>query len=398
MSAQNLLEVTVYTLVLNGRFLRYRDQFEDAIDQLSVARSLLDELAGAAMTSRDQALATVFSDDIGPEIRYCAHELGRTKAYDVDGIVAELAKKHKNTLVEGCDALVAKFKSEVSPGVSKGQLEPLMWEGEPVPVRSPELVDVLLKVQEAKKKLEVVESKAGRSDKGATAYDAILLALSDAEEVSRKLAEAQQVNFLSLLHNSYSYLCIQSQSSSSAAAIGGRDIHFVHAYVVYQLLSHRIKRDLVLVAALVSHQNPKTAQGQSDDLEPRIYPAIIKLFDTVLQSLNQMRTLSIIDDSADLSPAVESRISFSKAQRCGFLFGPLFRLADYPFFRQMFLSRQIIRGRQEIRRSAHTPPARFHSRPGNELIPPRIVCLSIVLPAYVRGNKTHGERRLLGQP
>src|ERR1700683_30624 len=96
LSADSLLQVTVYTLILNGRFLRYRDDFEDALIQLCVARNLLDELADRASTSRDQALATLFADDIGAEIRYCAHELGRSKAYDVNGIVKELASKHRN--------------------------------------------------------------------------------------------------------------------------------------------------------------------------------------------------------------------------------------------------------------------------------------------------------------
>jgi len=85
-----------------------------------------------------------------------------------------------------------------------------MWEDEPVPVRNPELVDVLLRVQEAEKRLKEAEKleqreeaqggtkkgrvgKGTRSKRGVAAYDAILLALSDAEEVARKLVEVQQV-------------------------------------------------------------------------------------------------------------------------------------------------------------------------------------------------------------
>lgn len=212
LSADSLLQVTIYTLILNGRFLRYRDEFEDALVQLSVARNLLDELADRASTSRDQALATLFADDIGPEIRYCAHELGRSKAYDVDGIVKELGSKHRNEIVEGCDALIAKLKKE---GEASGKAEvrkklgTIVWEDQPVPVRNPELVDVLLKVQEAENKLGAEKGAQGKGDKGkkketagsgskkgVAAYDAILLALSDAEDVARKLVETQQVCFL----------------------------------------------------------------------------------------------------------------------------------------------------------------------------------------------------------
>jgi signal recognition particle subunit SRP68 len=203
------LHTTIYTLIMNGRFLRYRDDFEDALIQLCVARGLLTELASRATTSRDQALATLFSDEIGPEIRHCAHELGRSKAYDVDNIVAELAAKHRNEIVEGCDALLKKLEQEgqaAGNAETRKRLQTLMWEDQPVPVRNPELVDVLLRVQDAEARLaggsgsqtHAVKGTPRRglgasSKKSVAAYDAILLALSDAEEVARKLAEAQQV-------------------------------------------------------------------------------------------------------------------------------------------------------------------------------------------------------------
>ncbi|KAJ7139488.1 hypothetical protein C8R44DRAFT_764609 [Mycena epipterygia] len=312
LSAENLLQVTIYTLILNGRFLRYRDEFEDALIQLSVARGLLDELAAYAPTSRDQALATLFSDDVGPEIRYCAHELGRTKAYDIDGIVAEIAGKHRNHIVDGCDTIIEKLKSEgdaAGKGASRKKLAELTWEGQPVPVRNPELVDVLLRVQEAEHRLDAFEQgeskKAGTSKKGVAAYDAILLALSDAEDVARKLVEAQQL----------------SGSSSSSTPGGARDTHFVHAYIVYQLLSRRIQRDLLLVSALLTSGGPqvRTQKTNPEQIDGRLFPAVVKLLDTVLQSLNQMRALSVVDDSPDLASAVEARLSFTKARRCLFL-------------------------------------------------------------------------------
>lgn len=322
LSAEGLMQITIYTLILNGRFLRYRDNFEDAVIQLSVARHLLDELADRAATSRDQALATVFADEIGPEIRYCAHELGRERAYDVDAIAAELSGKHRGEIVEGCNALILKFRQEgevAGKGEGRKKLTTLMWEGQPVPVRNPELVDVLLRVQEAEAKItqsrepvraEGVSDKGRKgksgshgSKKGVAAYDAILLALSDAEEVARKLVEAQQ-----------------NSGSSSTSAAGTRDIHFVHAYIVYQLLSRRIQRDLLLVSALLSSHRPQaSAKPKKEHVDARLYPAVVKLLDTVIQGLAQMRNLSIVDESPDLASAVEARLTFTKARRCSYL-------------------------------------------------------------------------------
>ncbi|EKM60486.1 uncharacterized protein PHACADRAFT_246467 [Phanerochaete carnosa HHB-10118-sp] len=330
--ASNLIQATVYTLILNGRFLRYRYNFENALAQLCVARSLLDELASHASTSRDQALAITFADEISPEIRYCAHELGSAKAYDVDAIVAETASAHKNELVDGYDKLLVEVAQENAGGAAEDRkkLKPLLWEDEAVPIRNPELVDVLLKVQEAEEKLHTVsegkpvepledtgkkKSKVGRSHKSkqdVAAYDAILLALSDAEGVARKLVEAQQVS-----------------SGSSTAPAGTRDLQFVYAFVVYQLLARRIQRDLLLISTLLhqsqtsSHRSGEVsiskASASKQQVDSRLFPAVVKLLDTIIQSLTQMRALSIVDDSPDLATAVDARISFSKARRCQYL-------------------------------------------------------------------------------
>jgi signal recognition particle subunit SRP68 len=202
-SASNLLEVHIYVLILTGRFLlRIREEPEPALEHLAVARHLLlDTLARTAQTSRDQALAVQFADEVAPEVRLCAHELGRTRAYDVDTISAELGAKHRGELVVGCEALLKRVDEEAQAEGGKRdarRLAPLIWEGEPVPVRYPELVDALLRVQDAEKKLASSSSSEGvkqGSKKSVAAYDAILLALSDAENVAHKLVEAQQVIF-----------------------------------------------------------------------------------------------------------------------------------------------------------------------------------------------------------
>lgn len=106
---------------------------------------------------------------------------------------------------------------------------------------------------------------------------------------------------------------------SSAAASGSRDIHFVHAYIVYQLLSRRIQRDLLLTSVLLASQsNTKDTSKRTvkpEQVDTRLYPAVVKLLETVVQSLDQMRTLSIVDDSPDLASAVEARLTFTKARR-----------------------------------------------------------------------------------
>ena len=112
-------------------------------------------------------------------------------------------------------------------------------------------------------------------------------------------------------------------TSTSSSPSGGRDIHFVHAYILYQLLSRRIQRDLLLRSTLIASasgdkskpQENKKRTVKDQHVDYRLYPAVVKLLDAILQSLTQMRTLSLVDDHPDLASAVEARISFTNAQR-----------------------------------------------------------------------------------
>ncbi|EMD41387.1 hypothetical protein CERSUDRAFT_109985 [Gelatoporia subvermispora B] len=333
LSAEALVQATVYLLVLNGSLFYNRASYEDGLTQLSVARNLLDELAAKATTSREQALAVAFADEISPQIRFCAHQLRYERAYEVDAIIADVAPKHRNDIVEGCDSLIANLgKDGADSAQDRRKLAPLVWEGEPVPVRNPELVDVLLRVQEAEQRLadagksdekaaaEDTSTKprkkgnvgrGARSKRGVAAYDAILLALSDAEDVARRLVEAEQL----------------IRSTLDRVVPGQRDIQFVHAFVVYQLLSRRIQRDLLLISTLlhqsqVSHHpssGASSSKARDKQVDARLFPAVVKLLDSVIQSLNQMRTLTVVDENPDLASATEARLSFTQARRCRYL-------------------------------------------------------------------------------
>ena len=199
--------------------------------QLAVAHALLDELEKTACTSKEVVLARAFKDEIGPEIRWCVHEFNRgnnaeaeddaelekhvlawkKREWDIEGIVSDIAPAYAERVVKNFGTLIHGLKDEATIGGglagNRQILEDLVWDGEPVPVRNPELVGVLLKVQEAMKKLKVDSSneEAGVKVKGAKGakvgtargriakYDEVLQSLSDAVDQARKLVEAQQV-------------------------------------------------------------------------------------------------------------------------------------------------------------------------------------------------------------
>ena len=43
---------------------------------------------------------------------------------------------------------------------------------------------------------------------------------------------------------------------------------------------------------------------QREQVDSRLYPALVKLLDTIVQSLDQMRNLSLVDESPDLAAEI----------------------------------------------------------------------------------------------
>ena len=77
-----------------------------------------------------------------------------------------------------------------------------------------------------------------------------------------------------------------------------------------------------MVDSLTSHQTPrsndvkgKQKQSPAVSEDPRLNAGLVKLYDTILQSLEQMRTLSVVDESVDLVPTIEAKLTYSKARR-----------------------------------------------------------------------------------
>jgi len=220
-----LLEITAYHLTLQGRFYLRRDDFRLALDHLALARGIFAELAKDTTASRDHALYTLFSDEIAPQIRFAAHSLGHQTAYNIDVVVKEVnTSKLRDALVPGHHEIVRQLREEraeeaaSSGGSGQAMLREPLWEGKPVPIRNPELVDAFIKVQNAedtmaegkraynqpkttglkaalpagsKKKRTLAVSKTMRGR--VSAFDGVLLALADAQQVAQKLSESKEV-------------------------------------------------------------------------------------------------------------------------------------------------------------------------------------------------------------
>lgn len=109
-----------------------------------------------------------------------------------------------------------------------------------------------------------------------------------------------------------------------------------HAYVQYHLLSVRAKRDLLLVAsttaklsareykirhaeeayiARTERRDPAVAEAKIQRLRAKVYPGLVKVFDTVLLSFESMRDMEVVEQDDELATLVDARIAYVRALR-----------------------------------------------------------------------------------
>lgn len=358
-TASTLLQAQIYAHTLAGTYsfslassnVGPPSAAREGANALATAYVLLESFAQHSDRANDQALAFELIDEIEPMLRFCAY-----KAEIPLSNLAETARSLGNQQMKEhseISELVSRYEQEEKASSaasgrkstksqqSASLVKQIRWRDVDIPVKSAELSSALAKVHLALSQLNnsssgVTKSSKKLAKKGGQAgpakaeigqlamarYDRALSTLSEAEQRARKLVE-DNATALGKAHSTR----FESATKPLATA---------HSYILFQLLSLRISRDENLLAsslAKLKHREQKATTAQatrasrsanatraSEDTVARrrakTLPVLVKLLDTILQSLEQIRELDIVEeDSADLASQVDAKIAFLKARR-----------------------------------------------------------------------------------
>lgn len=187
---QTLAGITVYHLSVTSELSFEKYQWAETITSLAVRRRLLSTFADAARDSYAQALSLEFMDAYDPLIRFAAYKLGRSESHDIAGVVADIDAEMQEEASPGIEALVEALRAELgSQEMEEGRrkLEDVKFAGEPIEMRSAEMVGVMTKVQAA---MAAMQGKG----KGMRGWDRVLGVLGEAEAVARRLVDDHEVS------------------------------------------------------------------------------------------------------------------------------------------------------------------------------------------------------------
>ncbi|POY72351.1 hypothetical protein BMF94_4653 [Rhodotorula taiwanensis] len=342
LSASQKTQIHTYALVMSGTSAFERSRYEDGLNSLGVAHGLLGKLATTAGSATEEALANEMLDDVEPMLRFCAYRLGKDTSAGIASIAEQVANEETGRLVPDWESLRTRLEEQGQQS-KKASVE-IRWQGQAIPIRNAELVNAAAKVQDAlaglradqqssEKVSAVAQGKKPASNKkdilGARRmgmFDKALLVLSEAEATAAQLVEDNKI--------------AMSKGNSARFEASSKTLATFHAYVQYHLLAVRAKRDLLLVAstqaklaarerkilhaeeayvAQTERRDPAVAEGKIKRLRAKVYPGLIKVFDTILLSFEGMRDMEAVEQDDDLATLVEARISYVGALRSQYL-------------------------------------------------------------------------------
>ncbi|WWC97187.1 hypothetical protein V866_004066 [Kwoniella sp. B9012] len=309
-------EMTIYHLSVRSELSFEKSDFGACLTDLVVVRKLLMVLNENSKNSYDEALTNEFIDLKDPLIRFSAYKLGRSESHDITGIVNDLDNDTLQESLPGFDKLVQGLKKELeldSNDIQKDRikLDDTTFAGEKIEFRNPELVKIMASVQEVLNKFESKKSNKKNNKTSLKGWDKVLTVLGEAEVIARRLKDDHEA--------SGSSTSLRSTQITSS-------LNLAHAYIVHLLLSHRIKRDLSLIDALSSNLNGTIPSNVGDikikggkiKIEEVVkgLGGIIKLLDTVLQSLRGIAELSIVQEKEGVRVGVEGLEGYYHALKC----------------------------------------------------------------------------------
>ncbi|WWC66940.1 uncharacterized protein I206_100847 [Kwoniella pini CBS 10737] len=316
LNVRTKVEVTIYHLLVRSELYFEKANYGNCLYDLIVVRKLLNILNENSKNSYDEALSNEFIDLNEPLIRYCAYKLGRSESHDIQGIVNDIEDKTlEEESLPGFISLSSNLKEELSNQmeVDKAKLQPFVFAEQKIEFRNPELVNVIIKVQETLSKFESKRNNNKNRSKNVSmkGWDKVLSVLGEAEGIARKLKDDHEA--------SGSSTSLRSTQITSS-------LNLAHAYIVHLLLSHRIKRDLSLIDTLQSNFSSflpanvgdTKIKGGKTRVEEVVkgLGGIIKLLDTVLQSLRGISDLSIVQEKEGVRIGVEGLENYYHALKC----------------------------------------------------------------------------------
>lgn len=280
--ARTKLEAQAYSAWMQGTLFFELQEWKQASEKLVLSQTIYEKLA-SALNEDEQILYKQRVEELNPNLRYCAYNIGDSSAQQ--DLLNMRSKGGKSEL----DALIAQTREKQAASLLE-----VTWRGRTVPVRLEKIRVFLLAYQG----LDASLGKANECDAKLSAYETILL---DCKEAIQSLKE-------DLAAVAKTKVDLQSSQLGSQ--------QYLLSYLTFLRATLTIDRNLVMVdvfqknfAAYQSGESKKVAKPQEG----------VKLYEAMVQLSGELQQLQGMENDKKFQNDLELLTKVFKAFRCYYM-------------------------------------------------------------------------------
>uniref|UniRef100_A0A8C4ZNH9 Signal recognition particle subunit SRP68 n=1 Tax=Gadus morhua TaxID=8049 RepID=A0A8C4ZNH9_GADMO len=284
--AKTKLEAQAYTAYLTGMVEFELQEWKPAMEAFNKCKTIYEKLA-SAFTEELAVLYHQRVEEISPNIRYCAYNIGDQNAIN-DLMQMRLIGGGGNMMAEKLEALITQTRAKQAATMSEVE-----WRGRTLPVKIDKARIFLLGLADN----EAAIAQASNEDTKEHLYETLLSECRDTIQAVREELK-------------------QRERGPDADTGKVSNLQFLHSYLSYIKLCTVVKRNEsmahTLQAKLKDPHNDENKRGPKPQ-------DLIRLYEIILQSLAELSTLQGLEEDHTFQKEMALKTLVYKAYRCFFI-------------------------------------------------------------------------------
>lgn len=289
--AKTKLEAQAYTSYLSGMVQFEMQEWKAAMEAFNKCKTIYEKLA-SAFTEELAVLYHQRVEEISPNIRYCAYNIGDQNAINDLMQMRLAAGGGGGMMAEKLEALITQTRAKQAASMSEVE-----WRGRSVPVKIDKARIFLLGLADN----EAAIAQAANEETKESLYETLLAECRDTIQAVREELKAEA-----------------KQRERGPDPEGGKvsNLQFLHSYLTYIKLWTVVKRNESMAHMLQAQlREPQTDENKRG---PRPQD-LIRLYDIILQSLAELSTLQGLEEDHTFQKELALKMLVYKAYRCFYI-------------------------------------------------------------------------------
>uniref|UniRef100_A0A8B9FD46 Signal recognition particle subunit SRP68 n=1 Tax=Amazona collaria TaxID=241587 RepID=A0A8B9FD46_9PSIT len=291
--AKTKLEAQAYMAYLTGMLRFEHQEWKAAMEAFNKCKTIYEKLANA-FTEEQAVLYNQRVEEISPNIRYCAYNIGDQSAMNELMQMRLRSGGTEGLLAEKLEALITQTRAKQAATMSEVE-----WRGRTVPVKIDKVRIFLLGLADN----EAAIAQAENEETKERLFESLLSECRDAIQAVREELKPDQ-----------------KQREHSLENDSGKvsNIQYLHSYLTYIKLSTAIRRNESMAKSLQKALLQQQRSEEDGKRTPRPQD-LIRLYDIILQNLVELTQLPGLEEDKNFQKETGLKTLVYKAYRCFFI-------------------------------------------------------------------------------